>query len=89
MCAIKTNKAMKSSELFKRRFKLEVRMAKKRCEQLGITLLRNGEHAIPLDYVCILSKNDYDKGLFYQECDKTTESYFIRPEDYELYSEYI
>ena len=80
---------MRSNELFKRRFKLEVRMTKKRCEQLGIILLQNSKHAIPLDYICILSKNEYDIGSLYQECDKTAESYFIPPEEYEMYSESI
>lgn len=88
MASIVRGKAKKFSELIKRRFKLDLKKINNVCEKLNIQLLSNTNPKTLPDYICILSRDDYDIGLQFSECDETKESYFLSPEDYEVYSEY-
>ena len=72
-------------EVSKRRFHAKVRKIKDYCAEHNVDLFKFNEADI--DYVCVMSDNDYELTLDRQECSSSNENYFVTPNDYQTHSE--
>ena len=80
-------KRMSFDEKIKRDYHRECRVFNEVCRDLHITK-RNFEEALDTD-ICVLSTNEYEISDTRDTIEKDNESWFLSPEDYEIYKNSI
>ena len=80
-------KRMSLDEKIKRDYHRECRVFNEVCRDLHITK-RNFEEALDTD-ICVLSTNEYEIFDTRDTIEKDNESWFLSPEDYEIYKNSI
>lgn len=73
------------SDIFKRRFHLQLSKLRQLCNENGLTLYSNKDNYVCGNFVCVLSLNDCEIGELFSRCDDSYESYYLSPHDYEIY----